>query len=65
MLTYSVWSEIVNEYELDCYTTTFEKMAWYSFGVFLTPFAIVLDIVTLPFQLIGILIYFVTQRRKR
>ena len=63
MLTYSVWSEIVNEHEFDCYITIFEEMAWYSFGAFLTPFAIVLDIGTSPFQLIGI--YFITKRRNK
>ncbi len=63
MLTYSVWLGIVSEFNY--YTTAFEKIAWYSFGAFLAPFVIILDIGTSPFQLIGILIYFITKRRNK
>lgn len=62
MITYFVWKSFIEE--LTIYTLTSEKMAIYAFCSFSSIITIILDIATIPFQLIGILIYIITNRKK-
>lgn len=62
MITYWLWKTFIEEFNK--YTTNFEKINTYAFCSFISIFTIVLDILSSPFQLIGLLIFLIANRKK-
>lgn len=58
MITYYIWSNLTDFYYYD---DTFERISHYSIAVFLSLFTISLDLLTSPFQLIGLIIFLITK----
>ena len=63
MLTYYIWKEYINDFNI--FTTGFEKISTYAFCVGFSIITICVDIVSLPFQLIGLIIFFITKIFKK
>lgn len=62
MITYWIWEE-ANE-NINPYLDTFEIMSEFALGAFLSIFTLIADIITLPFQIVGIIIWIITRRKK-
>lgn len=62
MITYYIWQNAIEN--INPYLNTLEQMSEYAFGAFLSVFTLSADIVTLPFQLAGIIIYLIIRRKK-
>lgn len=62
MITYYAWKACTEE--LTYYSTVAEKISEYAFFSFISVFSIALDSISLPFQLTGLLIYMLTNRKR-
>lgn len=62
MFLYSVWKGTIDN--ITPFDTNLEKIIVYTLGCMLTIPAIILDIIILPFQIIGIIIWLITRRKK-
>ena len=62
MLTYYIWKGFIDEFNR--FTNDFTKIGTYSFLSFISIITILLDILTSPFQIIGIIIWLITRRKK-
>ena len=58
MITYCVWSTLTDFY---AYTSAFDRIANYSLAVFVSLFTIPIDILGLPFYIIGLIIFLITK----
>lgn len=63
MITYSIWESFIEDF--DCYTTNGFKILIYSFLSFFSIITISLDIIALPFEIIGITIFSIEKIRRR
>lgn len=61
MLTYMIWIMFIDDFNLN--TTDFDKMGIYAFLSFASIITIPLDILVLPFELLGIAIFFITKKK--
>lgn len=62
MITYWLWKTSIEEFNK--YTTNFEKINTYAFCSFVSIIFIPLDLLSLPFQIIGLLIFLITNRKR-
>lgn len=62
MITYYIWQNAINN--INPYLDTFEKISEYAFGAFLSVFTLSADILTLPFQIIGVIVWLIIRRKK-
>ncbi len=60
MITYSLWKFLTKDLD---FSTDSEKII-YSDCIFFIIITIALDIITLPFQLIGLIIWLITRRKQ-
>lgn len=61
MLTYMIWTALIDDFYFD--TTDFNKMGIYAFLSFVSIITISLDILVLPFELLGIAIFLITKKK--
>lgn len=61
MFTYSMWKSFISEFNK--YTTNFNKFETYSILAFFSLPTILIDILFLPFQILGIIIFLITRKR--
>lgn len=61
MLTYAVWTAT---YDFTYWSGGFRKMASYACTCLLNLITIPFDILFSPFEIMGIIIYFITRRKK-
>lgn len=59
MVTYYIWKSYIDDFNR--FTTNFEKISTYAFLVGFSIITICIDITSLPFQLIGLIIFFITK----
>ena len=62
MITYSFWKDYTR---FDKYTDNFEKISTYAFLAFMSIIIIPIDVLSSPFQLIGITIFLITNKKKK
>ncbi len=62
MITYYVWSILIDFYG---YESAFSKIEHYSFAVFVSLFTIPLDVLGLPFYIVGLIIFLITKLIKK
>ena len=62
MCLYSVWKGTIDN--ITPFDTNLEKIIGYTLGCMLTIPAVILDIIILPFQIIGIIVWLITRRKK-
>lgn len=62
MLTYWIWKDTIKKNIM--YWNDFDAMSEYAWCAFASIFTTIFDIVTSSFQLIGIIIWLITRRKK-
>lgn len=58
MITYYIWSYLTDFYYYD---DAFERISHYSLAFFVSLFTIPVDILALPFYIIGLIIFLITE----
>lgn len=61
MITYGLWKDFIDNFTI--FTSNSAKIGTYAVCSFLSIITIPVDIITLPFQLIGIIIFLITNRK--
>lgn len=62
MLTYWIWKEAIEEHII--FWDDFDAMSDYAWCTFASIFTIIIDIVTLPCQAIGLIVWLITRRNR-
>lgn len=62
MITYSMWKGLT---DFDYFDKNLTRIACYSFAIFCSLFSIPLDILTSPFQIMGLIIFLITKIIKK